>query len=432
MTDPESFSKRDEQQEKTWFKIQMQKTWFQGLVFAGGVLVYFLFGLVLWCVLDLYINPQDSGEKKDLIQALGLIMAGLAGIVGIWFTWRNLSNAQDQLTNTQAQLQLARQGQITDRFTKAIDQMGDTNDGSKRLEIRIGGIYALERIAQDSVQYYGQIMEILTAYIRENSPWPPKEASQLPSAESKAHEWSRWRKTESVSFITGATTDVQAVLDVFVRREEARVPTAYRLSFDLTGTDLRGANLLGINLAGANLVGANLQGAWLAGANLEGANLRGVNLQQTWLSDARLTRANLTDARLEGAHLSGATISYPSLQIIRLFGPEELAETGSIEVGPSDFSETKGLVQEQLELSLGDDSVKLPQGVQNPDIWVLDNQEQIETVREQMKEQVSRESHIRTQETAQGERPGEGSGHRGGVLRGLIQDPASGLRRILR
>jgi hypothetical protein len=37
---------------------------------------------------------------------------------------------------------------------------------------------------------------------------------------------------------------------------------------------------------------------------------------------------------------------------------------------------------------------------------------------------------MRTQETAQAERPGEGLGHRGGVLRGLIQDPASGLRRI--
>ena len=37
---------------------------------------------------------------------------------------------------------------------------------------------------------------------------------------------------------------------------------------------------------------------------------------------------------------------------------------------------------------------------------------------------------MRTREAAQAERPGEGIGHRGGVLRGLIQDPANGLRRI--
>jgi hypothetical protein len=37
---------------------------------------------------------------------------------------------------------------------------------------------------------------------------------------------------------------------------------------------------------------------------------------------------------------------------------------------------------------------------------------------------------MRTREAAQEERPGEGIGHWGGVLRGLIQDLASGLRRI--
>jgi hypothetical protein len=375
MTDLDSFSKRDEQQKKTWFP---------GLVFAVGVLVYLLVGLVLWFVLDWYINPQDSGEKKDLIQALGLIMAGLAGIVGIWFTWRNLSNAQDQLTSTQAQLQLAREGQITDRFTKAIDQMGDTSDGKKRLEIRIGGIYALERIAQDSVQYYGQIMEILTAYLRENSPWPPKDASVLPSAESKVHKWTRWRKTETISFFSGAATDVQAVLDVLGRREEARVPITYRVSFDLTETDLQGANLVGIDLAGASLVGANLQGAWLVRANLEKADLTGANLQQAWLSGARLTRARLTDARLEGAHLSGATISDPPLQLTRIFGPNELSETGSIRIEASDLSETLGLVEEQLGLTVGDLFIKVPQGFQLPSTWALNPQEQIEIIREQM------------------------------------------------
>lgn len=385
MTDPKSLSKRDAPKEKTWFEIQIEKPWFQGLVFTGGVLVYLLFGLALWWVLDQYIKPQDSGEKKDLIQALGLIMAGLAGIVGIWFTWRNLSNAQDQLTSTQAQLQLAREGQITDRFTKAVDQIGNTEDGKKRVEIRIGGIYALERIAQDSAQYYGQIMEILTAYIRENSPWPPKDASLPPSAQSKAHEWARWRKTESLSLFSGATTDIQAVLDVFGRREEAHVPISYRVSFDLTGTDLRKANLVGINLAGASLVGTNFQGAWLVRANLEGADLTGANLQQAWLSDARLTRAYLSDARLEGANLAGATITDPTLQVIRVFGLDALTESSSIEMKATDLRGAEGLVQEQLGLAVGDAGVKLPEGIQQPDMWKLEYQEQIETIREQMK-----------------------------------------------
>ena len=36
---------------------------------------------------------------------------------------------------------------MTDRYTKAIKQLG-----SKKLDVRIGGIYALERVARDSAQ----------------------------------------------------------------------------------------------------------------------------------------------------------------------------------------------------------------------------------------------------------------------------------------
>jgi hypothetical protein len=68
-------------------------------------------------------------------------------------------------------LNLSREGQITDRFTKAIDQLGALDgDGKPKLEIRLGGIYALERIARDSERDHGPIMEVLTAYVREHAP----------------------------------------------------------------------------------------------------------------------------------------------------------------------------------------------------------------------------------------------------------------------
>ena len=40
------------------------------------------------------------------------------------------------------------------------------------MAIRLGGIYALERIAKDSEKDHGPIMEVLTAYVRENAPRP--------------------------------------------------------------------------------------------------------------------------------------------------------------------------------------------------------------------------------------------------------------------
>lgn len=126
-------------------------------------------------LLDWYIDPDNAAEpstaKKDLFQALGFIMAGVAGVVGVYFTWRNLRQTQE---NTQKTLRLTEQGQITERFTRAIDQLGETDDeGKPKLEIRLGGIYALERIAKDSPEReYSTVMEVLTAYARENALLP--------------------------------------------------------------------------------------------------------------------------------------------------------------------------------------------------------------------------------------------------------------------
>jgi hypothetical protein len=69
--------------------------------------------------------------------------------------------------------------------SRAIDQLGKVDDkGNKLFEIRIGGIYALQRIARESEEDYWPIMEILTAYVREHAPWPPEE----PSSEEEVEE----------------------------------------------------------------------------------------------------------------------------------------------------------------------------------------------------------------------------------------------------
>ena len=101
--------------------------------------------------------------------------------MGIFFTWRGQritqESLQDTRENSEENLRLAREGQITERFTRAIDQLGATDEANnKKLEIRLGGIYALERIAGDSLAMedspgrdYSTVMEVLTAYVRENT-----------------------------------------------------------------------------------------------------------------------------------------------------------------------------------------------------------------------------------------------------------------------
>jgi hypothetical protein len=116
--------------------------------------------VLLFLVLNWYVAPTQPGERKDLVLAVAQILGGAALLSGLYFTWRTL--------------QVNREGQITERFTRAIDQLGKIENGQKLFEIRVGGIYALERIARESQEDYWPIMQILTAYVRQNAPWPPR------------------------------------------------------------------------------------------------------------------------------------------------------------------------------------------------------------------------------------------------------------------
>src|SRR5215213_5286170 len=92
-----------------------------GLAIPFGIL------LVIFLIAGLYsfVGPSTPTEKKDFVQAVGVLVAGFAGAVGLFFTWRNLRLTRD---NTHQTLWLTEQGQITERFTRAIDQLGATDD----------------------------------------------------------------------------------------------------------------------------------------------------------------------------------------------------------------------------------------------------------------------------------------------------------------
>ena len=124
---------------------------------VGVVALLVVVVVLLFLILNWYIAPTKPSQKKDLVLAVAQILGGTALLSGLYFTWRTL--------------QVNRQGQITDRFTRAIDQLG-----SEKLEIRLGGIYSLERIDKESPEraYHGTVMEVLTAYIRENHSWKHK------------------------------------------------------------------------------------------------------------------------------------------------------------------------------------------------------------------------------------------------------------------
>jgi hypothetical protein len=311
MTDFRPPSNSEKRQDEKWY----DRTRYQVLLFVGGIVLFVLVGG--W-ILDWYINPHTSGQKKDLVQSLGLLTAGVAGVVGIFLTWRGQritqdgqhitqESLQDTRVNSEEYLRLAREGQITERFTRAIDQLGATNNmGNKLFEIRLGGIYALERIARESAEDYWPIMEILTAYVRQNGHWPPEEIQQAEedaAAEKKAEEDSSGESKPAEA--QTPDLDIQAIITVLRRR------TNFWGQGEPEGLWLQETNLSGVDLGEAHLSGAALWDAklsetFLVEADLSGANLTGADLTGAALPEADFTGVNLFDADLTGANLGRA------------------------------------------------------------------------------------------------------------------------------
>ena len=207
-------------------------------------------------------------------------------------------------------------GEVAGRYAKAAGQLG-----SGKIDVRIGGIYALERVAHDSPQHHPAVMDVLAAFVREHS-----HAQRSPLARDKQPARHPERATPP---------DVQAAITAIGRRGAGHDRQLVNLDHaDLTGVHLTRAhlayaNLAYTNLAGADLAGADLTGADLTGADLTGADLTGVHLTGAILRGADLTRANLTRANLasEGrfgraahAGLFGADLTYADLTGANLKG----------------------------------------------------------------------------------------------------------------
>ena len=235
----------------------------------GPVLIWALFApLAGWFAHYDVGSATGQLHETALDNARGRLLtlvAGLVAVVALVFTARTFH--------------MSREGQVTDRYTKAIEQLG-----SDKLDVRIGGIYALERIARDSKRDHPAVMDVLTAFIREHSweSWP------LPRTEEEA----------DADLVEFTRPDIQAALTVVGRRVAKH---------DIGSIDLTRADLTRAAMTGAHLDSANLTGACLVGADLREAHLTRANLHE-----ADLFAASLVGADLTSAVLTGTIFFYPS------------------------------------------------------------------------------------------------------------------------
>lgn len=331
----------------------------------GSPLAATLVTLTLWGVYLMWKVPQwqaaaraSNGalDERDLFEienaargTLGQILSGVAVVTGLLFAWQ-------QLGNTSENLRVSQEGQITDRFSRAVEQLGSDDP-----TVRIGAIYALERIGRDSERDHRPAMEVLTSFLRERY---PRRAIGEGTPDTIPDQ---------------GRTERQAVLGIIGRRDPARDGAGGCLSLsgtDLVGAELAGAALDGLCLAGVDLSGADLAGASLTGSVLARADLGDADLRGAKLNGADLTQANASSAVLEGSDLSGVSLLGADLSGSLLNRETNLAGADLNGANLSlaflfgvDLSTSRGLTTEQVATALTDGQTTLPPGMAaTPDV----------------------------------------------------------------
>ena len=306
------------------------------IAFALVLLVTLLLACVLWIPRWLYPPLTEAGlgnvsdaatvqELKEarlrlqndarttLLQGLATVLVVTGAGIGVSVTLRQVRATLVQLRATTRashdQLKLSEQGQFTDRYARALDQLDD----QRAVAVRLGGLHALERIARDSPDDRQAIAEVLCAYAR-TAPRPTPSVAAMEAAPPglpAPDATSVGTLAAEPTTLTQRAPDVQAAVTILGRWwERLHEPPPV---LDLHDADLRGAHLDGTRLQGAILVGAQFQSASLVSAQLQRADLRGAQLQDANLRGAQLQNAALHGAELQRANFDGAQLRYAIL-----------------------------------------------------------------------------------------------------------------------
>lgn len=283
---------------------------------------------------------RASDESPSL--GSGALVAGILGSPFIiWATYIK-----------QRELGFKKEGHITDRISKAVEQLGaekvikthlKDDDGNLKyngnlpspvemtvpnIEVRIGGILSLERVAQDSVAYdngrdHVRIMEVICCYLRENS---AAGYDRTIIAKSKAYP---------------ARIDLQKAVDVLRRRtmQQLAIEAKERYSLDLRNVDFSGFDLSGCSFIGATIPESIFEFTDLSGCDFTGASMTGSVFKDCTWSGARIHGTNMNmclffreelgllfGASLDSVFVEGANFSHSGLnlnQVSRMFGSSD-------------------------------------------------------------------------------------------------------------
>jgi uncharacterized protein YjbI with pentapeptide repeats len=236
---------------------------------AAGALVVLAVAAVVWFVLLRRYGGQGAQVQLDAIRTAGTLVVGTGGAVALLLTARRQRYTELALVHTDRD---ATERRITELYTKAADQLGN-----EKAPVRLAGLHALERLAQNTPEQRQTIVDVICAYLR--MPYtPPDEQPPAEDAPTEAHTRYENRRQEQQVRLTAQNILSRNLRIVhqgrrrwWQRTPPPEVPTWSGLRLDLTGALLLKFSLYGCQLKHAELTSAQFTG----GADFGGAQFTG-------------------------------------------------------------------------------------------------------------------------------------------------------------
>ena len=250
--------------------------------------VWFLVIGILFVIAASVLVSIAYWDSLNVVESISATIRNLALVVSVVIAlplaiWRSMVAEQQAKT--------AYRGLLNERYQKGSEMMG-----SNILSVRLGGIYALRRLAEEHPEeYYVNIIRLFCAFVRH-----PIHMDN-----------SQFERRESPINLLKPRPDIHAILETMFHTDKQRIELENEDEFrlDFQGADfhkldwmffstinLRGADLSHADLSGSNFTGyafmydeeVDLSGVSLFQANLSGTNLCGV----TGLTQSMLDFAN--------------------------------------------------------------------------------------------------------------------------------------------
>jgi len=269
---------------------------------------------IAWPLLSVY------GLGLEAIRTVGTIVLGAGGAVGLLLAARRQQTAERELVEKRRDLAhkervqqhaeaaaadtLAQQSRaaevsesdgaerrITELYAKAVEQLG-----SEKAPVRLGGLYALERLAQNTLSQRHTVVNVLCAYLR-----MPLDPARSPDGD-ESEVSPRYAQESQVRIAA------QRILTVHLKpgTHSGSPADTFWPDIDL---DLAGATLVDLRLERCRVRSADFSGATFLGyTNMGGTTFleRGEFDDATFLGSARFSEASFVkDAKFRAVRFRG-------------------------------------------------------------------------------------------------------------------------------